>query len=377
MELSSEDNFRLNVLLANPLQAIRIDETTLTVYGLTTRGEAKIQLHPTCGDDIYLRRVRELISSHILGSPGGYPTFLKRWSRMGFAKADSLEQLLKLGEPEAVVAVVHAPDLTVELARYAWWAYPSPQNARGLLTHPTVAQSELGKELAHYLLDYLPFEQEPLAIIETTRLILQSELIDPETQKMLWSKGQKKSIYLVGFIWTQPNTLPVTVPEHPQAARLRTVLDAQNPLAEHLLQATSSAGQAFLQTCQKILRHPSHQEVVNSVFDLIAQYFHPICPDSYTQDLTVEHLITQATQYCEHPPADPLGNALAQTLTLAPESQPLVRAMLVLAGLRYSVVSPVFSRTTAVGSLMRKKLAPIMEPILAELDVLQNVSADR
>ncbi|RKZ63491.1 MAG: sulfur reduction protein DsrS, partial [Candidatus Parabeggiatoa sp. nov. 3] len=90
MPLSNEDNLRLNVLLANKVQAIRIDESKMIVYGLSERGEAKIQLHPNCRDEQYLRWVRELISGYILGSPGGYPVYLKRWARMGQTKDDSL-----------------------------------------------------------------------------------------------------------------------------------------------------------------------------------------------------------------------------------------------------------------------------------------------
>ena len=48
--------------------------------------------------------------------------YLQRWTRMGQMRDESLEQLLLLGEPEAVVAVVCAPGLTDELARRAWWA---------------------------------------------------------------------------------------------------------------------------------------------------------------------------------------------------------------------------------------------------------------
>lgn len=47
IELSSEDSFRLNVLLANKPQAVRIDESRMVVYGLSERGEAKVQLNPT------------------------------------------------------------------------------------------------------------------------------------------------------------------------------------------------------------------------------------------------------------------------------------------------------------------------------------------
>jgi hypothetical protein len=47
LELSSEDNFRLNVLLANRPKAIRIDESKLVVYGLSDKGEAKVVLNPS------------------------------------------------------------------------------------------------------------------------------------------------------------------------------------------------------------------------------------------------------------------------------------------------------------------------------------------
>ena len=82
MQLSQEDSLRLNVLLNQSVQAIRIDEGKMLVYGLTEKGEAKIQLNPNCKDELYVKRVRETISSHVLGSPGGYPVFLKRWKSL-------------------------------------------------------------------------------------------------------------------------------------------------------------------------------------------------------------------------------------------------------------------------------------------------------
>src|SRR6056297_2633860 len=144
MELSNEDALRLNVLLNQDLQAIRIDESKMIVYGLSDKGEASISLNPNCRDEQYLKQVKELISTHVLGSPGGYPVFLRRWTRMGQTRDESLAQLLLLGEPEAVVAVVHAPGLTHEFARRAWWAMPTAENARRMLEREVVVQSPLG-----------------------------------------------------------------------------------------------------------------------------------------------------------------------------------------------------------------------------------------
>ena len=130
MDLSAEDSLRINVLLANKPQAIRIHESSMTLYGLSGHEEVQVKLNPNCRDEQYLKRVREMLSGHVLGSPGGYPVYLQRWTRMGQMRDDNLDQLLLLGEPEAVVAVVCAPGITDELARRAWWAMEDAENAR-------------------------------------------------------------------------------------------------------------------------------------------------------------------------------------------------------------------------------------------------------
>ena len=157
MELTAEDALRLNVMLANALQAVRIDESSMTVHALSDQGEASVKLNSVGRDDQYLKAVRELLSSQVLGSPGGYPVFLRRWTRMGQARDDSLDQLLLIGEPEAIVAVVHATGLTDEIARKAWWAMPVADNARRMLEHECVLTGTMGAVLAEYLVDYLPF----------------------------------------------------------------------------------------------------------------------------------------------------------------------------------------------------------------------------
>ncbi|OYY79764.1 MAG: hypothetical protein B7Y33_04935, partial [Hydrogenophilales bacterium 16-62-9] len=72
-ELSSEDELRLNVLFNTELKAVRIDESTMTLWALTPQGEASVPLKPNERSDRYLKRVREQLSGHALGSPGGYP----------------------------------------------------------------------------------------------------------------------------------------------------------------------------------------------------------------------------------------------------------------------------------------------------------------
>lgn len=90
MNLSNEDNLRMNVLLHQELQAIRIDESKMVVYGLSEKGEATVSLRPNCKDEVYIKQVKELISTHILGSPGGYPIFYvvgRGWGNHALMKA--------------------------------------------------------------------------------------------------------------------------------------------------------------------------------------------------------------------------------------------------------------------------------------------------
>jgi hypothetical protein len=375
MVLTDEDTLRLNVLLANDIQAMRIDETKMRVYGLTQQGEAKIQLHPNCRDEHYLRQVRELISTQVLGSPGSYPIYLKRWHRMGQAKENSLEQLLMLGEPEAVAAVVNAPGLTPELARRAWWAMPEAEHARSMLKHPAIVQNSLGVMLANYLVDYLPFEAEIAPLIESVRLVLQPGLIDEETRLQIWQKGQHKTAYLVGFLWTVPDDLPEPLPARSDATVLLTqltpLLQQDNQVAKYVLRVTDSCGQTFINTCVQVLRKPANQEVVNALFDILADYFIAMRPLHYDEEMNMITLLERAQATCETC-QDRLSIEKRAVLAAAPTLPTTLRAMSVLSGLSYAVLRPIFSKTTAIGSLMRKKLTPVTAPILEQLNSLMS-----
>ena len=46
--------------------------------------------------------------------------------------------------------------------------------------------------------------------------------------------------------------------------------------------------------------------------------------------------------------------------------------MMVLSRLGEPVVAPILSRTTAVGALMRRKLEPVLNPILQQFAVLRS-----
>jgi hypothetical protein len=375
MELSSEDRLRLNVLLASRPQAIRIDESRLIVYGLSERGEAKLALNPSGRPEPYLRAVKELISGHILGSPGGYPVYLRRWTRMGQMRDQSLEQLLMLGESEAVVAAVGSPGLTPELARRAWWAMEDAENARRMLRNPAIVASEMGPVLAEYLVEYLPFETEHELMMESIRLVLQPGLLSDERIGELWNKSARKQAYLVGFLRARPDDLPEPAPPRADAQALMEALGAElqagNALAGLLVRVSSGAGQRFLQTLSAVLSKPPNQEILSAGFDLLRGYFSVLRPEG-DPNLPIDALLKDGTDFVAAGSEglaleSPLSAQVQRILERRPSAAADLAAMRVLSGAGYGLIRPVLPDPTTLGSLMRRKLAPVTEPLQAQL----------
>lgn len=371
MELSSEDTFRLNVLLASQPQAIRIDESAMVVYGLGKQGDAKVTLNPTGRDEQYLKKVRELLSGHITGSPGGYPVFLKRWTRMGQMRDGSLEQLLLLGEPEAVVAAVCSPGITDELARRAWWSMQDAENARRMLGSKAVLDGVMGKVLAEYLIEFLPFETETERMMESVRLVLQPGLMDEKQRRNLWKKSARKQAYQVGFLAATPDDLPDQVLRHKDfdkaLAALGGLAEADNPVAQQLLRTLDAPGQTFLKILQGVLQKPPTQDVVTAALDTVRAYYMPLRPEG-DPDLTLAGLEAEANHWL-----GPDGSEDARVcISTAAEFTDALRAMRILSGASYGVVRPVFRKTTAIGSLMRRKLEPVVQSLDTQIQRLRS-----
>jgi len=364
MELSAEDSLRMNVLLTQQLQAVRIDESKMIVYGLSDKGEAKVQLNPNCRDEQYTKIVKEFISTHVLGSPGGYPIYLRRWTRMGQAKHDSLERLLQLGETEAVIAVVHAESLTDELARRAWWVMQTSDNARRMLEKKKVAEGEMGPVLAEFLVEFLPFEEEPKAMVDSVRLVLQPGLVADEVKESLWKKGQRKNALLTGFLRATPDSLPLQSRANLKYTEYQNTLSelADNPIAQLLLKVLSAEGQAFLKTTQVVLKKPGSQDVVIELLKAIADYFMPARPTDFVPSYEFESLPKTANECLDEAKCDYtiLIDKLVKTI---PDARSLIESMIVLAQLDIHLVNPIFARTDSMGTVMRKKLAPVFDPV--------------
>jgi hypothetical protein len=375
MQLANEDNLRINVLLAQKPYAIRINESTMTLYAMTARGDATIQLNPTVKDEQYLRWVRELLSMKVTGSPGGYPVFMKRWTRMGHTH-NTLEHMLLLGEPEAIVAVAYAPQITHEIARRAWWAFPTTDIARHLLEHSDVVAGELGKELAEYLLEFLPFEERQLDIVDSVRLCLQGDLVDESTRLALWKRAKRKNPYYVGFMHGDPELIPDAqqLSKHYDTIKAACEPLGDNIYAQHLLKALSLIGQKWLETLKQALHKPVDQDVVISLLQALDKFF-PLPFADYRGVRDVSLADARAKQACENPQSlnDEALQALVAHLKQQPhanESLALLEALLFLGQLGEDSLITFFGGNDSVGSVMRRRLQPLTTRVIARVECL-------
>lgn len=369
MQLTNEDLLRLNVLAVNA-EAIRINESRLEVLGLKGQRELKVALHPNGNTERYLRQVRELLAGIALNSPGGYPVYIQRWTRMGQVDSSRLASLLKLAEPEAVMAVVCSPGLTNELARLAWWCEPQAEYARRMLEQPEVAAGPLGTELAAFLVEHLPFETEPQQMLETVRLVLQEGLIDESLKLRLWHRGRSSKSYRVGFLETLPDALPEPLPPRADLTThqpaLRQLAEQGNRYAAFLEKLLDSGGQSFAHAVIDVMSRPANQDVVSALFKAVGDYFSTLrTVRDELREIALIEAVVEAQLVAGRGPLRVLCDRL-------PQLRGEIAAMLFLAHLDDSVLTPILSLTDAVGSVMRKKLLPVSEPLIRNLTRLLN-----
>lgn len=349
-ELSPEDQFRLQVLLSQDLKAVRLDESGPSLHALTSQGEVSFPLHPNCRAERYLRLVREFLAGYALGSPGGYPVHLSRWTRHGQMESGNLGRLLLTGEPEAAVAVVHSPALTDELAAYAWWTLPTLESARLMLCREAVAKGHMGRVLTDFLVEHLPFLQEDhLAIIDTVAVLLNADTLTEEQRQAIWRRGKRSNSYYVAFLEMCPERLPLSLPprgDHLQFATALADLQEHSPLARDLLTALSPQGQAFIATSIEILEKPETQEVVSKTLDALGKRF--TCPGEMDTAHEAEAILARL-----------------------PQALPELNALRLLAGTQAALTAPIFARSSAIGSLMRRKIEPVLAPVLDAARVLR------
>jgi len=269
-------------------------------------------------------------------------------------ESENLGKLLLTGEPEAVVAVVHSPSLSDEIAEYAWWAMPTIENARLMLRRENVAHGRMGTVLATFLVEHLPFLQEDnLAIMDTVAVLLYSGVLSEAQREAVWKRGKRENSHYVAFLEMCPEQLPLPVPARSDhAATLASLGDeaARNPLLGRLLLALSGQGQTFLAACQEILERPETQEVVSRTLSALGRHFS--VPD-VDQSLSAAQ---EALQGC------------------CPDRLTDLDSMIALGQVSEAATAAIFARSTAIGSLMRRKIEPITAPILGHLRRLRGIT---
>jgi hypothetical protein len=116
---------------------------------------------------------------------------------------------------------------------------------------------------------------------------------------------------------------------------------------------------------ESILRKPANQEVVSALLDAVGAYFRDLCPYPERCD-SLQEIRARAEAMCSSP-----GEALGQVLSALPELRVELIAMCVLGQISDAVAIPIFAKSDAIGTVMRKKLEPVTAPIFGQIAVLR------
>ena len=110
-------------------------------------------------------------------------------------------------------------------------------------------------------------------------------------------------------------------------------------------------------------------DLVDAAFGCLRAYFAPIGPQE-DPDLPIADLIAEAERFVLEP--DPI---VAELLGRCPGAAPDLAAMRLLSGLGYGVIRPVLPDPTALGSVMRRKLAVVLDPVRQRIDRLRGAGS--
>jgi hypothetical protein len=246
-----------------------------------------------------------------------------------------------------------------------------------MLECANVANSELGRELAEFLIEFLPFEPESSDIVQSVRLVLQPGLIDEPSRLGLWKKAARKSAYYVGFLYADPDVLPQELGEHAELPQLlqqlHPLLEKENPVTAQLVRVLSGSGQNYLRTIEKAIEKISDQDVMVALLNALQRYFHRTWPADYVVPYhrfpeEIDQVVANVIQAKALPFLQPVMPLASDD----PRLQQKVEALLKLSLVGESMVNPIFSQTDAVGSVMRKRLRPVTDWLLANVTRLKS-----
>lgn len=198
--------------------------------------------------------------------------------------------------------------------------------------------------------------------------MLQPGLISPETRRKLWDAGRTRKTYRVGFLATEPDTLPDAVAaraDFEQHRPLLAPLAVHNPYAALLLKLLDGPGQTFLEVGADVLNKPADQDVVTALVNAIGRYFQAARPAAPSLR-EIAAIDASVAALCGAGSGD-----LCALLQAVPQLAAEVRAMVFLAHIDEAIITPIFAHSDAVGTVMRKKIEPVVTPILQQFAVLR------
>ena len=102
----------------------------------------------------------------------------------------------------------------------------------------------------------------------------------------------------------------------------------------------------------------------------LQRYFSEVCPNSDSA-ACMETIVADAEALLDVPAHCPTTTAVQEVLAATPECRADVKAMLTLSWVGESLVNPIFARSDAIGSLMRKKIEPVTTRVQEQLDQLR------
>jgi hypothetical protein len=118
------------------------------------------------------------------------------------------------------------------------------------------------------------------------------------------------------------------------------------------------------------MKKPTNQDVVVEFLKSIQRYFSGVCPNR-DPAADMQTIVSDAEVLLDTPPVCPTTTAVRQVLEAAPEHRDDVKALLALSWVGESLVNPIFSRTDAIGSVMRKKIEPMTALLQQQFDQLR------
>ena len=137
-----------------------------------------------------------------------------------------------------------------------------------------------------------------------------------------------------------------------------------------LAKVLSAKGQATIKTIEDALKKPGNQDVVVSLLAAVSKYFETILPQQFARD-DISTICTQAETLCCGD-NDEIKHVIAALNGDAEKVKKYLSAMTILACLSVDLVNPIFARSDAIGTVMRKKIKPVTDPVLEQLHILRN-----